>query len=98
MLAPTTMSTQPGLESQAAQQYHHEALLIARVRKGGSEFFPDLIRPYQRQVYKTALSIVRNEADAEEVAQEVLLRVFLPLGPVSWRVQVRHVALQNHRK
>lgn len=53
-----------------------EAALIRGVRAGQNELFYELIRPYERGVYLTAFSIVRNKADAEEVAQEAFLKAF----------------------
>jgi RNA polymerase sigma-70 factor, ECF subfamily len=51
-----------------------EADLIARVQSGASELFYELVRPYQRRVYAAALAILRNDADAEDVAQDALLK------------------------
>src|SRR5271165_1313557 len=58
-----------------AEQIHENAL-IERVRAGEHELFYALIRPYERRVYAAAFAILRNEADAEEVAQEALLKAF----------------------
>ena len=51
-----------------------EAALIARITAGEKALFHELIRPYERAVYLAAYSILRNPADAEEVAQETLLK------------------------
>ncbi len=53
-----------------------EAGLIRAVCAGQKELFHELIRPYERGIYLTAFSILRNQADAEEVAQETLLKAF----------------------
>ena len=53
-----------------------EAVLIRRICDGESELFMDLVRPYQRMVYTTAISIIRNEQDAEEISQEALFKAF----------------------
>jgi RNA polymerase sigma-70 factor (ECF subfamily) len=53
-----------------------EAQIIARILGGNAELFHDLIRPYERRVYKMALSFMKNEADAEDVAQEAFLKAF----------------------
>ncbi|HST11121.1 MAG TPA: sigma-70 family RNA polymerase sigma factor, partial [Terriglobales bacterium] len=53
-----------------------ERELMQRVVAGETEFFYDLIRPYERAVFLAAVSILRNDADAEEVAQEALLKAF----------------------
>jgi RNA polymerase sigma-70 factor (ECF subfamily) len=53
-----------------------EEILIRRIRSGEHELFYELIRPYERRVYSTAFAIVRNTADAEDVAQEAMLKAF----------------------
>src|SRR3977135_1520234 len=58
-----------------AEQFN-EAMLIRRVLAGEHEIFYQLIRPYERRVYATAFAILRNEADAEDAAQEAVLKAF----------------------
>lgn len=53
-----------------------EGLLIERVLVGDVESFWELVRPYERCIYGRALSILHNEADAEEVVQESILKAF----------------------
>src|SRR5256884_5140198 len=54
----------------------NEEMLIRRIRGGEHELFYELIRPYERRVYTAAFAILRNEADAEDAAQEALLKAF----------------------
>jgi RNA polymerase sigma-70 factor (ECF subfamily) len=54
----------------------NEESLIRRIREGEHELFYELIRPYERRVYAAALAILRNEADAEDAAQEAMLKAF----------------------
>jgi len=56
-----------------------EVALIERVCGGDQKAFYDLIKPYERAVYVSAFSILQNEADAEEVAQEAILKAFTHL-------------------
>src|SRR4030088_2404382 len=58
-----------------AEQFNEE-MLIRRVLAGEHELFYELIRPYERRVYSTAFAILRNEADAEDVSQEAVLKAF----------------------
>jgi RNA polymerase sigma-70 factor (ECF subfamily) len=51
-----------------------EGALIRRVRDGEHELFYELVRPYERRVYAAALAILRNPADAEDAAQESMLK------------------------
>ena len=50
-----------------------ERELMQRVLAGETNLFYDLIRPYERAVFLAATSILRNEADGEEVAQEAMV-------------------------
>jgi RNA polymerase sigma-70 factor, ECF subfamily len=68
---PAEVST---LENPAQQL--HEQQLIQRIRDGEHELFYELIRPYERRVYAAAFAILRNEADAEDAAQEAVLKAF----------------------
>jgi RNA polymerase sigma-70 factor, ECF subfamily len=54
----------------------NEATLIRRIREGEHELFYELVRPYERRVFAAALAILRNEADAEDAAQEAVLKAF----------------------
>jgi RNA polymerase sigma-70 factor (ECF subfamily) len=74
-----------------------EAQLIKRVCEGEREVFYELVRPYERMVYATAISIVKNPADAEEVAQEAVLKAFSKLSTFrgeskfsTWLVQITY--------
>ena len=60
---------------QPAEQFE-EAALIRQIRGGEHELFYELIRPYERRVYAAAFAILRNEADAEDAAQEAVLKAF----------------------
>jgi len=57
-----------------------ERELMQRVLAGETNLFYDLIRPYERAVFLAATSILRNEADGEEVAQEAMLKAFKNLA------------------
>jgi RNA polymerase sigma-70 factor (ECF subfamily) len=53
-----------------------EAKLIKSVCAGEREAFYELVRPYERMIYATAISVAKNPADAEEIAQEAVLKAF----------------------
>ena len=57
-----------------------EARMIAAILAGDREQYHELIRPYERSVYKMALSFMKNESDAEDVAQESFLKAFRKLA------------------
>jgi RNA polymerase sigma-70 factor, ECF subfamily len=53
-----------------------EAQMIAAILAGDTQLYHQLIRPYEHSVYMMALSYMKNEADAEDVAQEAFLKAF----------------------
>jgi RNA polymerase sigma-70 factor, ECF subfamily len=57
----------------------NEAELIQRVCAGDKEAFYALVEPCERGVFTAAMSILNNVADAEEVAQEAVLKAFSAL-------------------
>jgi RNA polymerase sigma-70 factor (ECF subfamily) len=56
-----------------------ELKLIQRVCQGDKEAFYSLVQPCERGVFTAAMSILNNPADAEEVAQEAVLKAFKAL-------------------
>ncbi len=54
--------------------------MIEKVLAGQTESFHELIRPYERSVYLMALSLLRNEAEAEDAAQEAFIKAYRNLG------------------
>jgi RNA polymerase sigma-70 factor (ECF subfamily) len=57
-----------------------ETTQIRLVLVGNVDAFSDLVEPHRRGLYLKALSIVRSEADAEEVAQNAILKAFNKLS------------------
>src|SRR5271170_1498294 len=62
------------------RQNDNEAAMIASILAGDTQLYHDLIRPHERSVYMMALSFVKNEADAEDIAQEAFLKAFRNLA------------------
>ncbi len=85
----------PGRKLPAEQIIAAEAILISRILAGEQDLYYDLITPYERMVYVSAFSILRNESDAEDCAQEAFLKAFRHLADFkgeskfgSWLVRV----------
>ena len=57
-----------------------EAEIIAAILAGEMQLYHELIRPHERSVYMMALSYMKNEADAEDVAQEAFIKAFRNLS------------------
>lgn len=53
-----------------------EDKLIERLRQGDTEALEALMTRYSGRVYRLAFGITRNEADAEEIVQDVFLTLF----------------------
>ena len=76
MAEPNVVLNNSGLKSPAQGSTTREQDLISRVQRGQNELFYELVRPYERRVYAAALAILRNEHDAEDAAQEAMLKAF----------------------
>src|SRR2546422_6087610 len=57
-----------------------DASLVDRLRRGDPRAFEDLVIAYQHRVFGVALRMLGNRAEAEELAQEVFLRVHRAIG------------------
>lgn len=68
VIVPT--AAQP--ESSRAEEHS----IIARLRSGDHEAFEAIFRRYVNKVYRQALALVGNDADAEEIVQEVFLTIY----------------------
>ncbi len=62
------------------QDPEFEAECIRRILAGEKHLFHDLIRPCERSIYFLLLSILKNETDVEDVAQETVIKVYQNLA------------------
>jgi RNA polymerase sigma-70 factor (ECF subfamily) len=53
-----------------------EKELITRIIAGETNLFHELIRPYERMAYLAILTMVRNQEEAEDAAQEVMINAY----------------------
>lgn len=72
-----------------------ESEVIRRVLSGERELYYNLVAPYERMVFVSALSLLRNETEAEDCAQEAFLKAFHHLSEFrgeskfgSWLVRI----------
>jgi RNA polymerase sigma-70 factor, ECF subfamily len=83
-----------------------EQELLARVQRGQHELFYELVQPYERRVFAAAMAILRNETDAEDVAQEAMLKALANIRQFraearfsTWLIQITvNEALMRRRK
>jgi RNA polymerase sigma-70 factor (ECF subfamily) len=95
MVAERQMLRRTAVEKPAEASVEREQSLIARICSGESSLFAALVKPYERRVYVAALALLRNEADAQDVAQEAILKAFTHLGQFraesrfsTWLIQI----------
>ncbi len=67
-------------DASAAAAVEREQQLVARICAGEKALFYELVAPYERSAYLSAYSILQNAADAEDVAQEAILKAFRGLA------------------
>jgi RNA polymerase sigma-70 factor (ECF subfamily) len=69
---------------------------IRRIQAGEKQLFHDLIRPCERAIYFLLFSLLGNEADADDAAQETAIKVFRNLhlfrGESQFRTWVLSIA------
>ncbi|MFC6225092.1 RNA polymerase sigma factor [Hymenobacter artigasi] len=54
--------------------------LVAQLQAGSEAAFRTLVARYQNRIYRTIFSLLRNEEEAEDVAQEVFVEVHQTIG------------------
>ena len=73
-----------------------EAEYIRRILQGEKDLFHDLIRPCERGIYFLLLSLLKNETEAEDAAQQAVIKVYLNLknfrGESQFRTWVLSIA------
>jgi RNA polymerase sigma-70 factor (ECF subfamily) len=74
-----------------------ETQCIRRIIAGEKHLFHDLIRPCERSIYLLLFSLLKNEADAEDAAQETAIKVYRNLHLFRGEAQFRTWALSIAR-
>jgi len=54
--------------------------LVAKSKNGDKAAFEELVRKYSKYVYTTAFFMVRDTHEAEDISQEVFVKVYLSIG------------------
>ena len=65
----TIQTTQP-------EEVHPDILLVNRAREGDVQAFEQLVKQYDRQVFRIAQHITQNREDAEDVVQDAFLKAY----------------------
>lgn len=80
-----------------------EAELIDALARGDRAAFRELVEKYKKKIYYLSLDMVGNPVDAEDVSQEVFLKVFRSFGTFkkdakisSWLYRITYNACIDH--
>jgi RNA polymerase sigma-70 factor (ECF subfamily) len=60
-------------------EVHPDVDLVARTRAGDTSAFEQLVKQYERQIFRTANHITQNREDAEDITQDVFFKAFQKL-------------------
>ena len=72
-----------------------ERTLVEQLKQGDETAFKTIVETWQNMVYNTALGIVQNAEDAEDIAQETFVQVYRSIG--SFRgIQILDLVIPNN--
>ena len=57
-----------------------EAGLVQAAQRGDSAAFAEIVRSFQRSIYRVAYALTRNASDADDIAQETFVRAYQAIG------------------
>lgn len=79
---PTTLQAQPSAQTAASavSQRTGETDLVARAASGDELAFECIMRRHNRLLFRTARSVLKSDAEAEDALQEAYLRAWRGLG------------------
>ena len=60
-------------------EIHPDVALVERAKAGDTAAFEQLVRQYDRQIFRTAQHITQNREDAEDITQDVFFKAFQKL-------------------
>ena len=63
----------------APDEVHPDVALVARAKDGDTAAFEQLVRQYDRQIFRVAQHITQNREDAEDIAQDVFFKAYTKL-------------------
>lgn len=64
------------ITTQDADAIHPDILLVERVKQGDLAAFEQLMKQYDRQIFRIAHHITQNREDAEDIVQDAFLKAF----------------------
>src|SRR5438552_4339348 len=76
-LNPTAM---PPIQSKGTEAVTEELALVQAAKRGDIGAFEQLVKRYDRNVFRIAQHITQNREDAEDVVQDAFLKAYSNLG------------------
>jgi RNA polymerase sigma-70 factor, ECF subfamily len=87
--------------STAAETARRDAELVRRFNDGDEAAFNEIVGYYRKKLYEVALARLRNHTDAEEIAQDTLIRAYRGLsrfrGDSSLSTWLHHITVNLSR-
>ena len=71
-----TFLTMPAIQSPGTEEIHPDVALVARAKEGDTAAFEQLVRQYERQIFRVAQHITQNREDAEDITQDAFLKAY----------------------
>jgi len=67
------------IQSSGVEEIHPDVALVERARAGDLAAFDQLVRQYERQVFRIAQHITQNREDAQDVVQDAFFKAYQKL-------------------
>ncbi len=98
---PGNTDTKATRAATAREEARHDAELVRRFNAGDDRAFVEIVTRYRAKMFAAAFAMLRNRADAEEVAQDTFIRAHRGLarfrGDASLSTWLHHIALNLAR-
>ena len=66
----------PTIQSTETNEIHPDVALVERAKQGDVAAFEQLVRQYERQIFRVAQHITQNREDAEDITQEAFFKAY----------------------
>lgn len=102
-----TGAARPGLRGRIGTSLDLDASLVERCLKGDETAWDDLVRAHTRRIYGLCYRFTNSDAEAQDLTQEVFLRIYRSLGSfradegslVTWIARVtRNLLIDHYRR
>lgn len=78
-----------GVQGNRPERHEADAALLVRIRRGEAAAFEELVEQYGRELYRVALGLLGNAADAEDAVQETFAGAFEGIGRFRGEASIR---------